>query len=140
MGHGQIDSRRLAALQAPPPPGHTMRARLEAQQVPNQVRAERPSWLSQMCAFRHLFQATCLRITFGGQSRVFKFLYAKQNPLTASFCAVAPLEVALYHGPAAAGPWADGLLCNGSTTSQPTLALAFRPMSLAMWMLLLWRS
>ena len=93
---GQVVALRKAALVAPPPLSEEREAVLDAQILVEPPKPPQPWWLSCVCNCRSAFKDTALRVGDGDDARYYRFLFAKQKPLTAAFCPLKAEEQDMY--------------------------------------------
>ena len=84
-GAAKVTQLRKAALSAPAPLTEARAKVLDEQSLFDPPQPPQPWWLSCICACRSAFKNTALRFGDGDEARYYRFLYAKQKPLTAAF-------------------------------------------------------
>ena len=93
FGESVVRGCRDRAKKAPPVPDARSIEVLEAHLVDQPPEAPpRPAWLSPVCWHRALFAESALAFTVNGKKSYYKFVFATQPPLHATFCKVEVVE------------------------------------------------
>ena len=92
FGRTPVVQLRKAAMTAPKPLSSVRANEYDDQVLVVAAQAQRPWWLSYLCACRKAFQGAAIKIGEGDNAKYYKFLYAKQKPLQAAFAPLRLLE------------------------------------------------